>query len=130
MNLKEARVRTSGGVYRKVIIEEPSTEYATSKMQARKRIGDEVFNSYDAIADNAKWLSILTTLVSRIYDAMPETQKVEMATEDRQLIEYAFSKFSASATRADVQVSEEGPTVVIDKLLDRQVKIGEIIGEQ
>ena len=39
------------------------------------------------------------------------------------LIEYIFDKFKLTNTRADIQLQEEGISLV-DKLLDRQAKIG------
>jgi len=97
------------------------------KSMARLRIQDEVFDLEDSVADNAKMISLLTTLLSRMYDTFTVTQKGRLATADRQLLEYMFTKFSATTTRADVQVGVDGAVPTIDKILNRQAQIGVIV---
>jgi len=102
------------------------TVSADKKDFIRKDIEKDVFDTEDAIADNAKMLSLLTTIVSRMYDVLDDTQKDALGADDRSMIEYTFKKFKTTNTRADVQFATEGITLV-DKLLDRQGQIGSII---
>lgn len=106
-----------------VLDQEPK---ADKKSLSRLQIQEEVFDNSDSIADNAKMISLMMTLVSRIYDVLDDTQKDNLSTDDRNLIEYTFNKFSNTNTRADVQFASEGITL-IDKLLDRQASIGNIV---
>ena len=96
------------------------------KAEARYKIEKEVFDEKDSLADTAKWLSLLTTLVSTMYDTFTETQKAKIPTEQRALIEYTFTKFKATNTRGDVQFAQEG-TSMVDKLLARQAQIGALV---
>ena len=70
-----------------------------------------------------KWLVFIITLTSRIDDILPQEQKALLTADDKILIEYIFDKFKLTNTRADIQLQEEGVSL-IDKLLDRQTKIG------
>lgn len=106
-----------------VLDQEPK---ADKKSLSRLQIQEEVFDNSDSIADNAKMISLMMTLVSRIYNVLDDTQKDNLSTDDRNLIEYTFNKFSNTNTRADVQFASEGITL-IDKLLDRQASIGNIV---
>ena len=64
--------------------------------------------------------------MERIYSIIPDSEKDNLSDEDRTLIEYTFNKFESIQTRADVQFATEGITT-IDKLLNRQAKIGDIV---
>jgi hypothetical protein len=125
MELKETIKQVKPCIYKKVVEEEPSY-FIGKKGQWRYQIHKEVFDLYDSVADNAKMISLLFTLLSRIWDALPDDIKSNISDEDRQIIEYAFEKFHNIKTRADIQFQEEG-TKLIDKLMDRQAKIGEIV---
>lgn len=98
-----------------------------SKTKAREAIEREVFDDKDAIADNGKMISLMMTMMSRLYDVMDETNKSALDPADRALIEYTFEKFKLTDTRADVQFAEEGGIETVDKLLERQGRIGEIV---
>jgi len=104
-----------------------STPKKDKKYLARLQIQDNVFDLNDSVADNAKMISLLTTLMSRMYDTFSTSQKNLLSTTDRALLEHVFTKFNTTDTRADLQVSKEGATTVIDKLLDRQAQIGQIL---
>jgi len=92
----------------------------------RKDIQDQVFDTEDAIADNAKMISLLLTVVSRMYDAMNATDKANIPATDKTTIDYVVAQFKLTQTRADVQFALEGPAL-IDKLLSRQGTIGTIV---
>ena len=127
MSLKNTRIKTRKGVYKKAVVETQRPKYVDQKMLARLAIESNVFDIHDAVADNAKWLSIITTLITLLYETMPEEQKANLEPEDRELIESTFVAFAASRTRADVQIETEGAGVVIQKLIERQRKVGEIL---
>ena len=91
----------------------------------RKEIADQVFDDQDAIADNAKMISLLTTVVSRLYDVMDTSSKNLLDPNDKTMIEYVFNKFRTVNTRADVQFASEG-VALVDRLMDRQGTIGTI----
>ena len=96
------------------------------KTIARLKIEKEVFDVEDSVADTAKWLSLLTSLVSRIYLIVPEEQKATLSANDRQLIEYAFSKFATTTTLADAEL-RDNPIGFINKVLDRQAAVKLIV---
>ena len=106
--------------------EELSPPSSDKKMKVRHQIESEVFDLHDSVADNAKWLSLLTTLMSRMYDTFTDTQKGRLSTEDKALIEEVFGIFKSTNTRGDVQFSKEGPAM-IEKIMNRQAQIGEIV---
>jgi len=125
MDLKEVIEKSDGGLHKKVVKENPST-FRGPKAKARLLIQEQVFDIYDSIADNAKMISLILSLLWRIYEALPEESKVDLLPQDRYLIEYAFERFKNIQTRADVQFKREG-VALIDKLLERQGKIGELV---
>jgi len=127
MKYIEKMVSSDGVQYTKKIVEESEELPNTKKNRQRRQIQDEVFDVEDAIADNAKMISLLTTMLNRLYGVMPEEQKSLLDTDDRNLIEYALNKKSSIATRADVQFFQEGAVPMIDKLFERQAKIGMIV---
>ena len=124
---KEVKYTPDGIRYQKAIKEEinslPSTD---KKARVRYEIETEVFDLRDSVADNAKWLSLLTTLLSRMYGTFTDTQKNKLSTKDRALIEGVFATFATTNTRGDVQFAQEGP-VMIQKIMQRQAQIGEIV---
>lgn len=120
------KLTENGTTYKKAIKEELSTPSAGKKDEIRYKIETEVFDIHDSLADTTKWVSLLTTLTSRLYNILPEEQKALLSLTDRSLIETVFTKFSEVNTRCDVQFSQEGISLV-DKLLERQAKLGEII---
>ena len=92
----------------------------------RLAIQDEVFDTQDSIADNAKMISLIFSTLSRMYDLISETNKNKLNTQDRAVMEYTFAKFKDTPTRADIQIQTEG-IAMIDRLLDRQKHIGTIL---
>ena len=122
---KEVKI-TDGISYKKGVAEELSPPSSDKKMKVRHQIESEVFDLHDSVADNAKWLSLLTTLMSRMYDTFTDTQKGRLSTEDKALIEEVFGIFKSTNTRGDVQFSKEGPAM-IEKIMNRQAQIGEIV---
>ncbi len=124
MDLKK-RHKYNNGLITKVVKEEPS-EFKGNKAEWRYQIQKDVFDLYDAVADNAKMIALLFALLSRIYKALPEDIKLRIPKEDREMIEFAFALYKAIKTRADVQFSEEGEKF-IRKLFKRQAQIANII---
>ena len=121
-------VTTEDGILYHSAIEEvvapPSTD---KKLKTRLAIEEQVFDIHDSVADNAKWASILTTLISRIYSIIPTAQKDLLDPTERATIEYALAEFAKTNTRADIMLAAEG-VAGIKKLLDRQGAIGTIVG--
>ena len=124
--LKETTIISNGILFQKGVEEVLPLPSTDPKMKTRLKIEQEVFDIEDSVADNAKWLSLLTTLLSRIYSILPEDQKSELKAEDRALVEGVFTMFSATNTRGDIQFSKEGPAM-IQKIMSRQAQIGEIV---
>ena len=119
--------KQEGMLAKKAVRKTYDTEESTDKKAfIREAIQKEVFDEQDAIADNAKMISLLTTVMSRLYDILPAADKDNLAANDKAVIEQVFTKFKTTETRADVQFAIEGPTL-IDKLLNRQGAIGNII---
>ena len=128
MAYEEVIIR-KGGLISKGIKKVPDAETIPTrdkKIVARKEIEENVFDLEDSVADNAKMLSLLITVISRIYSALSDDTKDNLSDTDRDVIEYTFDKFANTETRADVQFAKEGP-LMIDKLMSRQAEIGAIV---
>jgi len=89
------------------------------KYRMRKRINEEVFDIDDSVADNAKMISLMMTMMRKIYDIIDTSA---LSTSDKALMDYAFNKHKSTETLADKIYSAEGDSLV-DKLIDRQSQI-------
>ena len=127
MAFKEVTVK-KGDFYKKGYQETLEAKHGT-KYRVRSRINNEVFDLHDSVADNAKMISLLFSLIMRMYGTYTDTQKGRLDTEDRALIEDLFNSFASSTTLADLQVQESG-AAAISKLLERQARIAEIALEE
>lgn len=87
---------------------------------------ERVRDNESTIADLAKMNSLLFSMVSAVYNAMPTADKANIPAEKKALIDYATAKFAAVQTRADRQLQQEG-TALIDRLLARESSIADII---
>jgi len=125
MELKESMQQREGGFIKKTVVEKPS-QFVGRKADIRFRIHHQVFDLYDSVADNAKMISLIFSILMRIWEALPDDIKSNIDEADVQLIDYAFTKFKNIRTRADVQFEKEG-VGLIDKLMTRQDKIGKIV---
>ena len=124
--LKETKVQVKKHMFKKGVEEVLAPLATDTKSKQRLEIQDQVFDNADSIADNAKMISLLISVVRRMYEIMPETQKADLDSDDRTMIEYTFSQFASTQTRADVQFAVEG-LALIDKLLARQGQVGTIV---
>jgi len=116
-------------MFKKVIKEIPDEKpYSHKKYQLRYKINKEVFDLHDSVADNAKMISLIFALLTRIWEAIPNDIKDKMDKETREMVEYAFQKYHSIQTRADVEFLINGKEL-IDKLMDRQDKIGKLFKE-
>ena len=96
------------------------------KVKKRYEIEKEVFDLEDSVADNSKMISLIFSLGATIYDVLTDEQKSKIPDEKRELIEYSIQRFKDTETWGDIQVKKEGKKA-IDKLLDRQKKVAEIL---
>ena len=121
-------MKIRGALRTPAVTEVPDTELKVDKKSKhRLAIQEQVFDNADSIADNAKIASLLLTVISRIYDIIPSSQKDNLDQNDRDMIEYTFNKFANTNTRADIQFATEG-LALVDRLLDRQAAICAITG--
>jgi hypothetical protein len=125
MKFKKVKKPVDKFRYKTVLVEEPSEMTYDKKAKMRKSVNDLVFDAYDSIADNAKMISLLFALLSRIYESLPDNVKSQIADDEREIIEYAFNRYHAIQTRADVEFEVNG-IELINKLMDRQAKIGKL----
>jgi len=117
-------------MFKKVIKEIPDEKpYSHKKYQLRYKINEEVFDIHDSVADNAKAISLIFAMLSRIYNALPASTKNKIPAEDRAMIEYAFQKYHSIQTRADVEFALGSGKELVDKIMDRQDKIGKLFKE-
>jgi len=124
----EKKILKKGALHKVGVQETLNKEIKTEKKYLnRKKIQDEVFDDSDSIADNAKMISLLLTVISRMYDIMPIEQKNLLKADDKVMIEYAFDKFRTTNTRADTLYAQKGNSL-IDTLMKRQSDINLIIG--
>ena len=117
-------------IFKKVIKEVPDEKpYTHKKYKLRYAINKKVFDLHDSVADNSKMISLIFALLSRIWEeAIPQEIKDKMDKETREMIEYAFQKYHSIQTRADIEFLLNGKQL-IDKLMDRQDKIGRLFKE-
>lgn len=106
-----------------VIDSEPKTD---KKSKLRYEIQEEVFDLGDSVADNAKLISLMFAMSVAMYNALPDDIKDNVPDDVRTKIEYAIAKFGSIETWGQIQLDAEG-NEAIDKLLDRQAKIGDIV---
>jgi len=111
--------RTTRPLNDQELIDQTAAVAFFNKLNARNMIDVQVFDTKDSIADNAKMISLLFNMISKIYDALPTDIKDTISDTEKDMIEYTLSKFNAIQTRADVQLSTEG-NALIDKLMNRQ----------
>ena len=118
-----------GNLFTKKVLEIPEERVISkNKGIGRKRIENEVFDEKDAIADNAKMISLLFSTISRMWMAMPDDQKDNVDPQARQLIDFAINEFMSSDTWADKLMGVKG-LGLIEELIKRQEKIGKILTE-
>lgn len=100
-----------------------------NKYKAKYNIENKVYEDLaDSVADNAKLISLVFAMGAVMYKALPDDLKNNIPQDAREKIEYAIEKYHSIETWGDIQLATEG-NEAIDKLLDRQGKIGEIIKE-
>ena len=126
--LKQTKIFQGKKVYKGVVEEVNSKPSKTTKSTNRFRIQEEVFDLEDSVADNAKMISLLMTVISRMYGVLETSQKENINPEDRVMIESIFDTFSNTQTNADNMVDSEGLSGV-ERLLDRQEAIGKILSK-
>ena len=127
--LKEIKI-TNGLRVRKAYVEDLNKEPQTgSKAKARYEIQEQVYEALaDSVADNAKMISLVFAMGSAIYSVLTDSMKNNLDDATRDKIEYAIDKYHSVETWGDIQLATEG-NEAINKLLDRQAKIGSIIKE-
>ena len=129
MKLKIKKKQVKPGLFKKLVVEEPDQLPLTKKGKMRYRVNNEVFDIHDSVADNAKAISLIFALLSRIYEALPASTKNRIPAEDRAMVEYAFQKYHSIQTRADVEFAVSGGKELIDRIMERQNKVGQLFKE-
>jgi len=124
--IKEVVTSKDGILFSKAIEEVPAkTVYKdVKKGKARAEIQEQVFDLADSVADNAKMISLMMSVIKRIYNALPSTTKSKI--EDKEMIESMITLFDNIQTAADVKFQAEGDKM-IKRLFERQNKVGEVI---
>ncbi len=123
-------MKINGALRTPIMKEIPSVkELAIKKGTVRKLIEDKVFDINDSVADNAKLISLLISVVSRIWSMQSEEQRGSLPQEEQDMINYFAAAFQNTQTRADVQFANEG-VGLIDRLLTKQSDIGKIIKDE
>lgn len=123
--LLETTKLSNNGVLRTPAVREILSDDKTDiKSKIRIRVEREVGDKEDHIADNAKMISLLLSVISILWNGK------ENATEEQlEFVEYGLDKFKDTLTLADIKFASDG-TKEIDKLLDRQGKIGFIVRKE
>ena len=114
------RVQTA---YKETIDDKPKID---KKAKVRYEIENNVFDIRDSVADNAKMISLLFSMVYRMYEAMPDEYKQNLSEQDRQMIEFAINEFKNVETWGDIKIQKEG-TNAISSLMQRQNQVGQVI---
>ncbi len=107
----------------KETLPESSTD---SKTKARYQIQENVFDIKDSIADNAKMISLVLSVMKRMWETTPQAQKDLMSTEDLALINSTFDLFASTTTHADNLFAGEG-FALVERLMQRQQQVGDIL---
>ena len=100
-----------------------TTPKRDAKSFIRSEIESSVFDLEDSVADNAKMISLLLTMVDRLWSVV---DTASLPDADIQLIEYSLGKFKATTTTADLAISKD-PIGTIDTILNRQGAIADIV---
>ena len=126
---KEVGIR-KGGLFSKGLLKVPDIEEPSrdNKLRIRKNIEEEVFDIEDSVADNAKMISLLLSMVMRIYEVLPEDSLNSLSPQDKAIIEGTLGKFKVTETSADLKVKSEGMPFIYN-ILDRQAAVSKIIKE-
>jgi len=121
---------SNGGVLRTPAIREINTPIKTDvKSKIRYRIQTEVGDREDIIADNAKMISLLFSVISDLWEITPQEQKDLLSSDKKNLIDYGIAKFKDTTTLGDLKISKNG-TSEIDTLLGRQATITTIVMDE
>jgi len=125
--IKEVMKSNDGLHFKRVVRETPTyDEYDNlKKAKIREEIQEKVFDIPDSVADNAKLISLLMSVVKRMYEVMPKTSKAKI--KDRDMIEGMIQVFDDTQTLADVQFSKQGGKLV-QRIFKRQGDITKIAG--
>ena len=101
-------------------------EYITDikKAKVRQKISQQVFDSEDSISDNAKLISLLLTIFSKLYAADFDKSKLDKV--DKIIIDSLIDIVQTTKTRFSTQFEKEGYSL-LSKLLQRQQQIDNII---
>ena len=111
----------------KAVQELPDTEPKVGKKyQARKEIEEQVFDIRDSVADNSKMISLLFTMVYKMYESLPDSTMNKMPKEDKTIIDNTIEIFKSVHTWADIKFQEEG-FKSIERLIKRQGELGKVI---
>jgi len=125
--LQEIRVKKGPLVSTKYVETIDETPKSDKKIKAQYAIEKEVYSALaDSVADNAKLVSLVFAMGSAMYNALPDSTKNNIDASTKDKIEYAIKKYESIETWGDLQLKAEG-TEAIDRLIDRQAKIGEIV---
>ncbi len=125
-DIKEVMKSDDGLHFKRVARETPAVdEYDNiKKAEIRKEIQERVFDIPDSVADNAKLISLFMSVVRRIYDALPDDVKDNIANKD--MIDSMIQVFDDTQTLADVQFSQQGNELV-QRIFKRQGDIANIV---
>jgi len=125
MKYKET-IEKHGFLFKRKYKQELNSISDTKKGKVRERINSELFDIEDSLADTTKMLFLVIAMLKRLYDANFDIS--QLSQDDKDIIEYALSKYSNTTTWLDVKFNEEG-IALIDKLAERQNNLANIIKE-
>ena len=127
--LKQTKVTNGLRVQRAYVEDLDKKPQIGKKAKAKYEIQEQVYFALaDSVADNAKMISLVFAMGSAIYSILTDSMKNNLDAATRDKIEYAISKYHSIETWGDIQLATEG-NEAIERLLDRQAKIGTIIKE-
>ncbi len=125
--LKKITVQISDFLFERGVVEVvDKTPKKDKKSLNRLDIQENVFDNPDAIADNSKMISLIMSMLMRMWAVMPDEQKELMSEQDKAMLDQTFAMFDDTITSADVAFSEEGMELV-NRLLTRQGDIASIL---
>ena len=113
------------GALRTPVVEESLRTLEGDTYLKRKKINESVFDEADSIADNAKMISLIFSLVGVIWENMDKSN-VDPKIVDT--VHTVISKFRSVETWADYLFETEG-LEVIDRLIDRQKDVARILSD-
>jgi len=121
-------VKNGARIQKKMVRVTKPQAISETKGSIRNEIGTRVGDTETILGQLSDTVSLLTSTLSALYFIQDPEKLAILPLEQRQSIEYLFSKFASTVTSADLDFAED-PIGTIDNLIKPQGEIGNIMAE-